>query len=289
MPWFITRAFLYLFAQNQRKSVKIKNFYMKKIRSISQGFFDKIKEAENEKYCNFEFAITIQKIYFEFVDEFLEFEKTLAAKSPQHQQVYFSEIKPNYLAHFIFARKILEIESNLTIYEDYKEVLKVEHDKIHQFKNKHFEQLEKLSQLKQVASADNCSLQIFDDHLFRELSNTLTIDLLLAFLIANEKIEIYLFKIEFNKRKHQSTIYIPLEEPFTKTDICELSYAIHELKGKRAISLKELALRLCNVFGVEPFNPYDLLRDIANREENKTKLLNKLKNSLLEKINSLFK
>lgn len=263
---------------------------MKKMISLNQIFFDKLTKIEKNKYCHFEFAIKIQNLYFEFVNDYLSFEQKIVFKSKRDEEHYFTEIKPSFIAHFIYARKILEIEAALASASDFDKIIAFEQSKILHFKEKNFE-LSKAYKNKtgQFAEMENYSIGIYDDQVFKELSRTLTFDLFIAFYKAYEKIEIYLLELKFNKTKQITQPIIPLEVPFTKTEIAELSYAIQELKGKRAISVKHLASKLGAVFGVEAFNIYDAFRDIGNRDQNKTILLNKLQSALLVKIDNKYK
>jgi hypothetical protein len=265
---------------------------MKKLIQQFALFSDKILLNENENSPPLQKALKSKAIYENYVAYFIEFESNISFKNQQDEILYFKKIKPEFLAHFIYLKKIIEIESSIHFVSSPNELLKSELEKINFFKTKHSEILSRYyikndESFDKNFNLDQCSKFVFDELLFTYSNDSINVkyDVIFAFFKAFEKIELYLFnKMNVSKKHNFEQLQIFLDEPITKTELSELTYAIHHLKCKNKTSIKEISTKLAFVFNVQNVNPYETFNEISNRVKNKSIFLDKLKNSLENKI-----
>jgi hypothetical protein len=229
---------------------------MKKIISQLNQFKIKISQVEQQNLNPFEMAIKSLEIYKEFFPYFIDFETNLSFKNLDQEVCYFGEIKPEFLSHFFYLKKIIEIENSFSFTNDKYSVIHREFENIRFFKQKHAEILmlyhtkNKEEKNKSFTSA-NCSSLVFDDNLFSLIGETINKkqDVITSYLIACDKIELYL--IRFSKANFDSIkeeIQIKLDECFTAREVVELAYALYYLKGGKKTTLKKIIEKLSFVF-----------------------------------------
>jgi hypothetical protein len=265
---------------------------MKKIRFQLNQFNLQISQVEKQKLDFIEMAIKFHEIYKQFIPYFIDFETKYVFKSIEDEISYFNDIKPKFLSQFFYLKKIIEIESSFSFTNDKNLIIKNEMDKIIFFKQKHAETIALIyenntEKLSQFFIQTNCSSLVFDDHLFSLLHSTLMpkYDVITAYLIACQRIELYLFSIQHTQTKTiKEEIQIRLDESFTSREMVELAYALFHLKGGQSTSIKVLVEKLSFVFDVKPCKIYEIFNEIKQRAGSKTIFIDKLKNKLEEII-----
>jgi hypothetical protein len=291
MPWFLTRAFLFVYIL-RRKVKFLKKFHMKKIRFLLNQFNLQISQVEKQKLDYIEMAIKFHEIFKQFIPYFIDFETKYIFKSVEDEISYFNDIKPKFLSQFFYLKKIIEIESSFSFTNDKNVIIKNEIDKIMFFKQKHAEIIalnfeNNTDHLSQFFNQTKCSSLVFDDYLFSLLHSTLIpkYDVITAYLIACQKIELYLFSIGKTQiMSIKEEIQIKLDESFTSREMVELAYALFHLKGGQSSSIKVLVEKLSFVFDVKPSKTYEIFNEIKQRAGSKTIFIDKLKHKLEEII-----
>ncbi len=105
----------------------------------------------------------------------------------------------------------------------------------------------------------------------------------------NELYRIQNNQLEFVDNPSVETNFHKLNWSASKTDLIELIYAFHccSVLEKGDVDIKEITVYFENVFNISLGDVYRAFQDIRLRKINQTKFLDKLKESLLKKIDEL--
>jgi hypothetical protein len=216
---------------------------------------------------------------------------------------FFKHLKPRLCCKMTFYRKLATIESHRPKYarKVKKEYLQKEIFKLHNFFEDHSDFIE-YYRSGQILHDDkfftrNIEDLILGNHNYEYIVNpdfATVYDTILSKVLAYEKLEKYLdneiWKLEIEK--DDSIVSQPVDEWTGKlTYFAELVYGIKEsgVINNGNSSVTELIELFSRVFKLPPGNVFNAFRSVYSRKTNPLIFINKMQESLLQRINEKFK
>lgn len=221
---------------------------------------------------------------------------TYTFSTEQEEITFFKEIKPRIFCKLIYYRKVYNIEMNRPVSgpDSIRSYLNRELENIHDYNCKRLDfyryyrsgatHLDKMFFLRNVPHDTE---QYFDSFYFeRDPLFSTRGDFRVAKILAGDMLSRYLIKelMELDEEYHATRSDAHLIWMDSKTDLCELMFALHAKGAFGKISLTQLATSFQKVFNID-FNPnfsrtfYDM--SLRNKP---TPYLDSLTDSLLEKM-----
>jgi hypothetical protein len=255
-----------------------------------------IQEIYNNNSCTIFISNQIIDMIEVVINEIYLWLSSHVFESPEKEIYFFKNQKPRLISLLIYHIQIIDIESNLPASKAAK--IKYYKKKIAYYsyctkKNKGFNQYIKSKDssydyLYFIRKQTN-KIKFLDGSIVNYDNKVSTShDYLIALINANDQIIKYLEeKIENINNKTIGKTNSNLQWTGNKIELIELIYALQSNKSinKGNSDIKELAIKLGNVFNIEiEDNIYRNYLDIKNRKIERTKFLNVLSESLLNKI-----
>ncbi len=206
---------------------------------------------------------------------------------------FFKELKPKFVAEFIFYTSVLEIESNKPqnnikmlrrYYANHLKNLESSNDKNRDFYNYYSRGATYLDHKYFVRHSYDLKMQLpqllysFDDMF------TTSHDFYVAQFIANEKVLAFVNQQMSDMKSEviQRIDYKKLEWSSAKVNLVELIYAIHLSKAinSGSLGLNNTIKIFEDLFNIDLHNFHKILTEIKSRKNSRTKFINQLQETL---------
>lgn len=214
----------------------------------------------------------------------------------QEEITFFKEIKPRIFCKLIYYRKIYNIEMNRPVSgpNSIRSYLNRELEHIHDYNCKRLDfyryYRSGASHLDRVYFLRNASHdvgQYFDSFYFeRDPLFSTSGDFRVAKILAGDMLSRYLIHEmdELDKQPHETYVDVRLVWADSKTDLCELIFALNAKRAFGDIPLTQLANQIQKVFHIEVNSNLSRTFSDLSLRNNPTPYLDSLTDSLLEKM-----
>ncbi|WP_255572988.1 RteC domain-containing protein [Hanstruepera marina] len=276
---------------------------MKKIEDILQNLNHSIDFLESES----EDILSIAEEGIKISKKALELLRALVSKkkfNKKEEEIhFFKNIKPHIFSKLIYYQKLFNIESKRPRSSN-KSQIKYFNKYIDRLQNYFNDHLEFYHYYRRGATflddhyfvRGKIDIRLFPDtfSFFTDNKFSTSHDSTVATILAYDMLIVYL-KTEIDKLENSNgmeTIINPFQNQSrlfwtaNKTDLIELIYALHSsgVINNGASDIKDIALMFEQVFNISLGDFYRTFLEIRSRKINQTKLIDKLKESLLKRM-----
>jgi len=276
---------------------------LKKFETIINNLDVQLEELEKQSediLFNAELAIKLIKSNLDEIRKIVandNFEK-------QKDEIYFfKNIKPHIYSRLIYYVRLFNIESKRPrgSAKPQKKYLDYHINKLQNYFNDNLEFYQyfrrggtSLDALYFIRGKDDIRLHPDNFHFFTDEKFSTSHDSTVATIMAYDMLIVYL-KQEIDKLENRNTMETIMQAnqynsklfwTASKTDLIELIYAIHSSGAINSgtADIKEMAIACEHIFNIDLGNYYHTFVEIRSRKSNSTKFIDKLKESLMQRI-----
>lgn len=224
-------------------------------------------------------------------------------KNVKNEIHFFKNIKPHIYSRLIYYVKLFNIESKRPrgSSKPQKKYLDYQIDKLQNYFNDNLEFYQyfrrggtSLDSQYFVRGRDDIRLHPDNFHFFTDEKFSTSHDSSVAAIMAYDMLIVYL-KQEIDKLENRNGMETIMQAnqfssklfwTSSKTDLIELIYAIHSSGAINSgtADIKEMAMACEHIFNIDLGNYYHTFVEIRSRKSNTTKFIDKLKESLMQRI-----